>query len=84
MPRYPAILAKLGADAPQISGKPTHAVLAATDLFEAANRGAAMKRQLKRGEQVTEIKAEEGWAYIANDGKALGYVEEDKLLPLSE
>ncbi len=84
VPRYPAILAKLGADAPQIGKKPTHAVLAAADLFEAANRGAAVKRQLKRGEQVTEIKAEGGWAYIAKDGKALGYVEEDKLLPLSE
>jgi len=84
VPRYPAILAKLGADAPQISKKPTHAVLAAADLFETANRGAPAKRQLKRGEQVTEIKAENGWAYIAKDGKPLGYVEEDKLLPLSE
>ncbi len=71
LPRYPKVLAMLGADAPQISSKPTHVVLAATVLFEAANRGAPVKRQLRRGEQVTQIKSENGWAYIAKDGKAL-------------
>ena len=59
-------------------------MFAATDLFEAANRGGAVKRQLKRGELVTQIEAAGGWAYVAKDGKALGYVEEDKLIPLSE
>ncbi len=84
VPRYRAILAKLGADAPQISRKPTHALLAAADLFESASGGGTAKRQLKRGEQVTLIKVEGGWAYIAKDGTPLGYVAEDKLLPLSD
>ncbi len=84
VPRYPAILAKLGADVPAIGKKPTHVVSAAADLFEGASRGGPVKRQLKRGEQVTVIKAESGWAYVAKDGKALGYVEEDKLIPLTE
>ncbi len=84
LPRYPKVLAMLDAGATEIGTKPTHVVSAATDLFEAANRGGAVKRQLKRGELVTQIKVESGWAYIAKDGKALGYVEEDKLIPLSE
>ena len=64
--------------------EPTHFAAAATDLYETANRGAPVKRQLKRGEMVAQIKAEGGWAYVAKDGKPLGYVEEDKLIPIAE
>jgi hypothetical protein len=42
------------------------------------NRGAAVKR----GEQVISIKADSGCAYLAKDGKPLGYVEEEKLRSL--
>ena len=78
------VLAMLGADAPEISARPTHVVVAAADLFEAASRGGTVKRQLKPGELVTWVSAGDGWAYIAKDGNALGYVEEDKLLAISE
>jgi hypothetical protein len=84
VPRYPAILAKLGAGGPAISQKPTHVVTAAAELFETASRGGPAKRQLKRFELVTLIKAGNGWAYIAKEGKPLGYVEEDKLAPIAE
>jgi len=84
VPRFPKVLAMLGANAAQIAAKPTHVVLAATALFETANRGAHVKQQLERGESVTLIKTENGLALIAKDGKPLGYVEEDKLLQLSD
>jgi len=82
VPRYRAILDKLGADEPEIGTKPTHVVLRDTNLFDASNRGAPVKRQLRHGEAVTLIKAENGWAHIAKDGTPLGYVEEDKLLEI--
>ena len=71
-----------GRGAPQIATKPTHAVLAAADLLDTAKRGAAVKRRLERGDLVTVIGSEAGWAYVAQDGRALGYVEESNLLPL--
>ncbi|MGA7327114.1 MAG: hypothetical protein WBX25_22175 [Rhodomicrobium sp.] len=37
-PRYPKVLAMLGANAPQISTKPTHVLLAETEVFETAAR----------------------------------------------
>ena len=82
LPRYPKVLAVLGAGAPQIGTKPTHAVKYASDLFETANRGAPAKRQLEPGEMVTAIGSEAGWTHVAQDGRALGYVEASSLLQL--
>jgi hypothetical protein len=82
VPRYPQILARLGATGEVTSRKPTHALMAAADLLEQASRGALVTRQLPRGAQVTLIKAEDGWAHVAQDGKPIGYVREDQLLPL--
>jgi WD40 repeat protein len=84
LPRYPAILAMLEAGGTVFSTKPTHVVIAVAELFETANRGGVAKRQLQRGELVTLIKTENGWAYIAKGGKPLGYVEEEKLLQFKE
>ncbi|MFZ1109266.1 MAG: caspase family protein [Rhodomicrobium sp.] len=85
MPRYPQVLAMLGAPAPTdgspVPLKPTHAVIAAADVFEAATRGAA-KRQIDAGELVAVLKIENGVAKIAQDGAVLGYVDETKLLKL--
>jgi WD40 repeat protein/uncharacterized caspase-like protein len=85
MPRYPQVLAMLGAPAPTdgspVPLKPTHAVIAAADVFEAATRGAA-KRQIDAGELVAVLKVENGVAKIAQDGAVLGYVDETKLLKL--
>ncbi len=82
LPRYMKVLAMLGSEVQQISSKPTHALLAAADLLETASRGGAAKRRLERGALVTVIGAEAGWAHVAQDGRALGYVEETSLLPL--
>ena len=82
LPRYPKVLAMLGAGAPRIGTKPTHALLAAADLLETAKRGATVKRRLERGDLVAVIGSEAGWAYVAQDGRPLGYVEESNLLPL--
>ncbi|MGA7324644.1 MAG: caspase family protein [Rhodomicrobium sp.] len=79
-PRYLKVLAMLGADAPQISTKPTHVVMQETPLL--ANRGATATRQMKPGEQVTVLKFENDLAQIAEDGKLLGFVDKAKLLRL--
>jgi hypothetical protein len=65
LPRSAKVLALIDAEGPIISKKPTHAVMVAAELFETANRGGVAKRQLQRGELVTLIKTENGWAYIA-------------------
>ncbi|MGA7326086.1 MAG: caspase family protein [Rhodomicrobium sp.] len=80
LPRYPKVLAMLGADAPQISTKPTHVVIRETALF--ASRGAAPSRQIGVGEQVTVLKSEDNLAQIAQHGKLLGYVDKSKLVEL--
>ncbi len=81
-PRYMAILSELS-KTPTISRKPTHALMAATDLFDTGNRGTPAKRQLQRGDLVTVIRVEGGWAQVAQNGQAIGYVEESALLPLN-
>ena len=84
LPRSAKVLALIDAEAPIISKKPTHVVMVAGEVFETSSRGGQVKRQLKRAELVTMIKVENGWAYIAKEGKPLGYVEEDKLAPIAE
>ena len=85
MPRYPQVLAMLGAPArteeSPVPLKPTHAVIAAADVFENAARGVA-KRQIEAGELVAVLKIENGIAKIAQDGAVLGYMDESKLLKL--
>jgi hypothetical protein len=84
LPRNREVLKLIDAEERFISKIPTHAVIAEAELFETAARGGQVKRQLKRGEEVTLIKSENGWAWIAKKGEPLGYVEEDKLLLLTE
>ncbi len=80
LPRYPKVLAMLGADAPQIGFKPTHVVRETAALLE--SRGAAGSRQIEEGEEVVVVKIEGDLAQIAGDGKVLGYVDKTKLLKL--
>ncbi len=79
-PRYPKVLAMLGADAPQIATKPTHVVIQEAALLE--SRGATATRQIGVGEQVTVLKSEDNLAQIAQHGKLLGYVDKSKLVEL--
>jgi len=80
LPRYPKVLAMLGADAPEISKKPTHALRETTALLE--SRGAPGGRQLEEGEEVVLVKIDGELAQIAQDGKVVGYVDKTKLLKL--
>jgi WD40 repeat protein len=84
LPRSTKVLALIESEGSIISKKPTHVVIAAAELFETASRGGQVKRQLSPGEQVTLIKEDNGWAYIAKGSKPLGYVEKGKLLQLKE
>jgi len=80
LPRYPQVLAMLGADAPQISTKPTHVVFEETPLL--AGRGSSAGRQIEAGEEVAVVTIDGELAQIAQDGKVLGYVDKTKLLKL--
>ncbi|MGA7322989.1 MAG: SH3 domain-containing protein [Rhodomicrobium sp.] len=84
-PRYPKVLAMLNAGAVTDAGaaiplKPTHALLADTEVLESATRGASSKRLLKKGSQVTLIGKEGDWAHIAQHGQSIGYVSAAALL----
>jgi hypothetical protein len=81
VPRYTKILAKLNAGAPLIPTRPTHVVIAVADLLAQA-RGTEAKSQLQPGTLVTLIKADGEWAYVAYDGKPLGYVLSNQLAEL--
>jgi len=80
LPRYPKVLAVLGAGAPQIATKPTHALRENAVL--AGSRGEPSGRQIEEGEEVTVVKIAGDLAEIAQDGKILGYVDKSKLLKL--
>jgi hypothetical protein len=85
VPRYTKILAKLDAGGPVISTKPTHMVVVTADLLEQAARGSPVTRQLEAGTLVTVIEPiEEGWAHVAQEGKPIGYVREERLLKMKQ
>jgi hypothetical protein len=82
VPRYFAVLEQLNTGAPEISQTPTHVVIAAADLMASATRGGEVKRQLPPGTLVTLVKTEGDWAYVAEDGVALGYVLQSRLVKM--
>jgi WD40 repeat protein len=67
-----------------IPGKPTHFLLAEAEIYRSRSRGAESEivARLPRGRTVAVIEVSGGIAYVARDGKALGYVDETKLAPL--
>lgn len=83
VPRFPQVLAMLETpNEVRVSKIATHVVIAAADLMETATRGPGAKSQLLPGTQVTVVKIEEDWAYVAVDGKVIGYVLKTQLLEL--
>jgi len=82
VPRYTKILAALEGGGETYSRVPTHVTVAAADLMASATRGDA-KRQLPAGTLLTVVKTEGDWAYVAENGVALGYVLHNQLLKLN-
>jgi WD40 repeat protein len=83
VPRYPQILARINPNGPAISRLPTHMVVVTADLLEQAAPGSPVTRQLRAGTLVTVIEPiEGGWAHVAQEGKAIGYVQEERLLKI--
>src|SRR5262249_21201549 len=78
--RQPEPVAVLAA----ITGKPTHVVIAAADVYRSLTRSgeADIIMRLPAGRSITLIETKNGMAHVGRDGKALGYVEETKLAPL--
>src|SRR5262245_50917525 len=54
----------------------THYTRRALPVFKEAGGRGGVVLQLKRDTPVTVVKIERGWAHIARDSKALGYVQE--------
>ena len=89
VPRYPAILAKLGSNSISPFGQPrvclsgTYAVLPpGADAVAEAKPGAGSLRKLEEGELVAAVATKDGWAEVSQDGKTIGYVPQERLLKL--
>jgi hypothetical protein len=81
VPRYAKIMATLQGGAEIYSRVPTHVVIAAAELHQTA-RGDGAATPLPPGTLLTEIKAEGEYAFVAKDGKPLGYVLRKMLLEI--
>ncbi len=62
-----------------IATTPTHVVTELVDVLKDENATAAIVQKLQPFTTVTLIRSGQGWALIAKDGRALGYVASDKL-----
>jgi WD40 repeat protein len=62
--------------------KPTHVVIASTQVRQSAAATGVAIVELPAGAQVTIVKRESGWIIVARDGKQLGYVQQEALAPL--
>jgi len=84
VPRYSKILAELDADRVAIGAKPTHVLVASAEISDAPVRGGSPSpQQLKAGDLVTVIDSKDGWARVAQEGRAVGFVEEKYILRLN-
>jgi WD40 repeat protein len=83
LPRWAKVLALIDAEGPFISKKPTHVVMASAELFDTATRGGPAKRQLNPGDLVTLIETADGWAKVAQNGQAIGFVQQSALLRIN-
>ena len=82
VPRYEKILAKIEAGGETYSRIPTHVIIALAEVRQAA-RGEGTTIQLPPGTLITVVKTEGDYAYVAKDGKPLGYVLLSQLAKLN-
>jgi WD40 repeat protein len=83
LPRSAKVLALIDAEGPFIGKKPTHVVMVSAELLESAARGGQVKRQLNPGDLVTLIETADGWAKVAQNGQAIGFVQQSALLRMN-
>jgi WD40 repeat protein len=76
--RPTAVLGAASAGEPVISRTPTHVVMRAVDVLAEPSSGAVVKK-LDPATIVTVVRTDQGWALVAKDGSALGYVEASAL-----
>ena len=80
---YPQILVLLESHlAETFPRELTHVVIRTAEIFPQATRGVSPIASLEEGVEVFVAKVESGWAKVAQNGKLLGYVQEDRLLKL--
>jgi uncharacterized protein YgiM (DUF1202 family) len=68
--------------APAVPSAPTHVVIAATTVRQAANASSSAVTELKPGTQVRLMETSGGWLLVAREGKRLGYIEAKTVLGL--
>jgi len=81
VPRYAKILGDLEGTGETFARDPTHMVIAAAELRQTV-RGDGSITQLPPGTLVTQVRTEGEYAFIAKDGKPLGYVLRRMLLAI--
>lgn len=81
--RQVATLAPDPGDAIIIPIKPTHVNTEMLQIFKEASGAGGFAEQLPPFTTVTLVKSNGGWALVARDGKALGYVADGKLHKLN-
>lgn len=69
-------------DASPIPAKPTHVVVAQSDVKSSASDGAASVMRLAPGTQVRLLETQGGWVLIAREGQKLGYVQQSAVAGL--
>jgi hypothetical protein len=62
-----------------ISTTPTHVVSELVEVLKSEDATGLVVQKLEPFTSVTLVRSENGWALIAKDGKALGYVTANKL-----
>ncbi|WP_334403176.1 caspase family protein [Bradyrhizobium sp. AZCC 2289] len=65
-----------------IPTKPTHVLVAPSDVLVIAAIDGVIVERLAAGSQVTLVELANGWAAVARNGKKIGYVQEQALLKL--
>jgi uncharacterized protein YgiM (DUF1202 family) len=67
---------------PALPTKPTHVVVAPTQVRQSIGDNAPVVIELAPGTQVRLIETASGWVLIAREGKKLGYVNANTLATL--
>jgi WD40 repeat protein/uncharacterized caspase-like protein len=64
--------------------KPTHVVVSANpaNVFQNPNSTASVVQKLPTGTLVSVVRSADGWAFVATNGKTIGYVEYSQLTPI--
>jgi WD40 repeat protein len=77
----PALPKPPSADADTLK-KPTHVVVQAATIFDQGGGQGRVVLELPAGTLLSVVRTDQGWAFVAREGKPVGYVAADRLLQI--